>query len=420
MFFFLHLNGHSSVCFNSTWTLQALTHPDTCKMGRFMTLTLGNYVGMEDKQCENMIVYKQTIESLLDFAQAYFYCASLKRGICNYGFVLFGDFQMDRKFDIGVFGILKFVSFMFDMYDNKSMHDRYRPIKCQEKRIVRASMAKMATVFQNNCTNIEDNKYWKRMILITLGVYSFYFLNFERFHAINTVAKYSNAHSHAIRYLKKFVISNIESNLATLNFSCENVCSKLSSAILAVSYAFIGNFEKYNKYSSYLFDIVIDIWPKSILSNIFVIVQHAIEIRSIKNGQEKNHYVESIVSIEQHNAKMLRELQTVVETINNHSKHNTRDDVRDTSWVNSDQYRKWVRYVVDKETRNEIMFSKWKKALSCKRCYNCGDCLTTSMTLAFKKCKNCQKAFYCNKECQKQHWLSHHSKMCQKLKSNIF
>ena len=41
----------------------------------------------------------------------------------------------------------------------------------------------------------------------------------------------------------------------------------------------------------------------------------------------------------------------------------------------------------------------------------CGSCQTPAIT----KCSRCKKVFYCNRECQKQHWKVH-KKQCVPVK----
>lgn len=142
-----------------------------------------------------------------------------------YGFVEYKDHP-----NIGMFSILQFISYMFE---RDSSH--FKPINSSCKRSIRASMVRMAKKLDNeyrfNKCNNQDYKYWKYLILIALGFYSFCYINFNQIKLYDSIVK----------YLQRFVIPFIEPNLEKLKFNQRNSYLKLSHGILAVCYAFMGD-----------------------------------------------------------------------------------------------------------------------------------------------------------------------------------
>ena len=238
------------------------------------------------------------INSLLDFAQSHVNKVSiLKENICQYGFVDFDE--IDEKCNIGMFGILKFIPYMFS-----GDHNSYRPINCQHRRAIRASMMKMAKVFASHVLFVSDDDYWNHLLLIALGVYSFYFIDFK---AMMTRTKdelanketdhqlYMRMRSRISEYLQRFVISNIEPSLKSLNLSEKTKYSQISGGILAVSYGFIGDFQKYLQYTSNLLDIVVNhnFWSNSVIFHMYQILHCIFMINNLgqqshKHGQHTN------------------------------------------------------------------------------------------------------------------------------------
>ena len=74
-----------------------------------------------------------------------------------------------------------------------------------------------------------------------------------------------------------------------------------------------------------------------------------------------------------------------------------------------EQHNKWVVNVIDKQTRIETMYQRWKNVTTIKAC---GHCQKT--TVKMKKCSNCQNVFYCSFGCQKRHYREHKS-VCRNI-----
>jgi len=56
----------------------------------------------------------------------------------------------------------------------------------------------------------------------------------------------------------------------------------------------------------------------------------------------------------------------------------------------------------------KMMFDKLSIANNCHNCHN-----PSKDGKALSKCMGCQKAYYCSKQCQKEHWKSSHKKSCK-------
>ena len=79
------------------------------------------------------------------------------------------------------------------------------------------------------------------------------------------------------------------------------------------------------------------------------------------------------------------------------------------------QYNCLLKYVLNKESRDEKLFIKWKNVTSIKACNRCG-----RKDLTLKKCQLCEKknqVYYCSKKCQKKDWNG--SRHCHQIKVTV-
>ena len=319
-------------------------------------------------------------------------CLDLKYSLSNYGIEWYNT-------KIGYFGLLNYVSMILNISLDSVflmpivIHQCGNDTEC--RRLIRTSMIKFASKIEKQGI-VSDAQYWNKIVLISLGVYSFECINLpitidDRKTELNQNRGIINKIS---KYMNNFVINNIEPCL-----NHEILSSKLGSSIknglffiLKLCYAIQGN-EKKCKYYCQKCSNVHHAWDREI-QKILVTTQR-MKQRNTNTAKLKasKQCIDCITQI-------IQELRQNQERLFGH--HTTNYNSKNANIAMRNQFENWIKCVLVCETRNDTLFIKWKNVNLMKKCALCG-----KNKNQLKKCKQCRKVVYCSKQCQKQDWLSH-------------
>ena len=233
-----------------------------------------------------------------------------------------------------------------------------------------------------------------RLSVLSLGIQSYMFLNYKEYINPTTKSKYN--FKHLSNYLKKLVIKNIKKNinLPFKTFKYHKCLQLYGYLYLFQSYFLIGNRVKLSK-----------VYPK---------------IKTL-NKTEKMNAIASIAPMIPYinkSRKMMpvrQRIQLVLSYIatiqKQHFETPNTVDYCDPSILRT------INLILNKDTRNESYYCKWKNILNDKvsiKCYYCQKYINNDMKI--KQCSKCRKAYYCSKKCQKKDWkFNNHSQKCKQM-----
>lgn len=351
----------------------------------------------------------------IDLIQSGYSLVSLKHEIVYYGFDWFGH-------QTGCFGIIKYIAFNIDGHLGIFLH-RNLSSKCIRQ--IRTSLGLFANSIIRGKNNIlvDDALFWHHLSLITSGMLSFVVVEIMSHKNINHT-KYLENYNTITTYLKRFVIDMIEPSLMALiqlaqdsrnksglfsdknnnidiSITFQQIVDRLNEAkeMLAMSYAVIGNKEKFKFYNIW----APDSWKHKVLAHSMAFKQQFLKNQSSKNKLK----MESIWNSSQHQLLLVMIATMFEYTLM--EQELDRPQFQEMGWqINKLHNRDWINNVIESKTRDEYLYKKWKNVTTLKICNFC-----KRNDRKLNKCKNCRRVFYCNKKCQKQDWnLNNHRKFC--------
>ena len=190
---------------------------------------------------------------------------------------------------------------------------------------------------------IDDAVIGKHLILVTLGIYSFYFMNFQL-----ETDKYNDI----VYYLKKYVILFVEPNIFKLksylhlNKNDYDVYLRVSHFVLGVCHAFCGNTRKYLKYWPTIKSVCINTensssLPKLAIDQIIQILKQQLAIVRIHLNRTQIHGDDSDYRLQfkkdvisKYRAKTVVALKILMQKI----KDTSRCQASQISFANAKQY----------------------------------------------------------------------------------
>ena len=208
--------------------------------------------------------------------------------------------------------------------------------------------------------------FWKHVILITIGIISFKFINIDNIKQSNFIK--------LKLYITKYIINYIEPNLIALKLKHEQFVgvSSLATMVLSMCFFFLEIKRKYVEYCKLL---------------------HT-KLKRIRNIKKRNRRA-ILCQILKNFVQKFQKLR-MFENCNNISVL--------ISKATEMQHNKWLLNVINKETRDNNLYLKWKNVTSIKYC---NDCYSSDRKL--KTCNKCKQVMYCSKNCQKRDWKLHKS-----------
>lgn len=335
---------------------------------------------------QTLVLLMQCHEASQDYQRT-----SLKYGQTDcYGMSIF-------DYKIGCFGILLYIFF-----NTENLILKMEPTNRQCLRILRTSMAMFAKYSQKRSV-ATDITYWTPLMKFTFVIYSFYNINVGKLdiqqsskHAQTTTVDYkvlNQNYQFVNKYLQKFVIdiahhdceddgdTEFGKKQNTTDIDIFSHIKNHFNYVVGICYAFSGNKQQALCYQSKC-------------------TQHGTRTKWIDNMI--NSAIE--MDITEVHLRQKQSLETLKEIISKHKRE--AQELHQNNLVSNAylyQHQQFVRHVLDKNTRNEMLYLQWKNATCVKKCHAC---CNHRQTHRLYKCKRCKSVFYCSKRCQKKDWNS--------------
>ena len=234
--------------------------------------------------------------------------------------------------------------------------------------------------------------FLSKLSMLSLGIQSYMFLDYKKYINFNTKSKYN--FKHLSNYLKKFVIHNIENNLYLpfKTFKYNPYLQMYAYLYLFQSYFLIGNRTK----MATLFPKIKGIGKKVNTYDIRVLAPMMPYMKKSHKMMPARHRMRLILSY-------------IANTQRQHYETPNTADCCEPSILRS------INLILNKDTRHDSLYCKWKNILNDKmsiKCYYCQKYIINDKKI--KQCSRCKKAYYCDKKCQKKDWkFNNHSEKCK-------
>lgn len=301
-----------------------------------------------------------------------------------------------NKNNIGMFGILQYFGYVTanNGIQNKTSVNLLplmeRPPNRQSVRLIRTSMLQFAKNILKK-SNVDDAQEWYCIARILIGIYSFFYINQE--YVKNDLEK-------VVEYLQCFVINFMEKELDRLKMTKEYYCVEsekdrcaaltnfvnIAKFILCISYAVTGNEEKcWDNFGAEMSDV-----DTEAICEILTLVSGG----RVPLQCDRTRHIDILIRFGNIITRMHLE------------NHQLRDNI--TVIAYKTQSAAWMKQIVNQETRNEVLYSKWRNTTTVRSCSVC-----KKNDKPLRKCKKCKKRLYCSKKCQKIDWnTNNHCAQC--------
>ena len=308
-------------------------------------------------------------------------------------------------------------------------------IVCGDRNIVRFVRTSIWK-FVQNINNVDekykihkrDGLFWQAFALIMLGKYSFYYANSNLFLTIinnnkdkdykQSVDKASCAIDKLQKYLIKYVVTPIEQGLKKLghkfNLSqCNFEFLQEIYGILRFCSCICGDwkmFQKYQALSSVLIQNTALNYQKDLKRDLEKCLMCSInKIKHVKTVTHTRRQTRRALATINAVSRDLMLLNKEFRKIKFGRECEVYLEMECKSRLNhlNKQFDKWKKHVVDENSRNDKLFSKWKNILPLKCCNYCG-----KNNKRLRKCQRCKKMYYCDKLCQKKDWKLNRHWLC--------
>ena len=352
-------------------------HPQSSSKQSMLTMAPHDGKELECHECSNDKLLILAIGRATHIAQCGWENLKSHCKLSRYGIDWFGK-------NVGFFGVLQLPIVTIGIIGYYDFIDSSNNMNLNTLRLIRSSLWKFSqTIVKERCLGLinkydlteNDALFWKYSSLIVLGMINFYTMNMLNRKIPSNINEVTHEQVSQSYYIIKLFINRFVINLIAPNLIRFYKLFKISNKKidLTVIHLFDSLFRKQ------LIDIL-DFWQKLNANKQFDSERMQVKSRS---GMLKN-------------IAMLQNLLVL-------SPINDCDTYKIVKNARLNQYNCLLKYVLNEDSRDQNLFTKWKNVTIMKACNHCG-----KKNKTLKKCRLCvnHQMYYCSRKCQKKDWNS--------------
>ena len=266
-------------------------------------------------------------------------------------------------------------------------------------RNIRTSMYYFEKKFNSRYAVNDGDNIFINFVTLFRAIYSFKFINMRKINNYDWI--------YIVNYFNRFV-KFLEKKYESLQMDTILSNCKINKSdfelILLICYAIAGNRENYfkQKENCSTTDQMYQIDEIDTILQLSEPIMSQLNFKKLKNKTK----IRIILTKYKHNIKQI--VRILKRNINEFGVCDFSTTANIAATANIDHHSQFIKYVINKNTRDGKSYIKWKNLNQFKQCNYC-----KSNENILKTCKKCENVFYCSKLCQKRDWkIGNHRNHC--------